>query len=63
MILWELDRTASADAVIITSAYKSGLMLAQQVEDWTMVEGLDIVVTDGTRELKRIAAPGPASQT
>jgi hypothetical protein len=59
MILEMLDRTASADAIILSSQFQSGLMLAQQTEDWTMVEGLDVVVTDGTKELKRTAAPSP----
>jgi hypothetical protein len=59
MILEMLDRTASANEIILSSQFQSGLKLAQQVEDWTMVDGLDVVVQDGTEVLKRTAAPSP----
>jgi hypothetical protein len=57
MILDRLDWTAKPGAIVISSPYLSGLRLAQQVEDWVMIEGLDIVVVDGKTELKRTIAP------
>jgi hypothetical protein len=57
MILDRLDRTAIKGAIVLSSLYQSGLRLAQQVDDWTMVDGLDVVVMDGKKELKRTAAP------
>jgi hypothetical protein len=57
MILDRLDWTAKPGAIVVSSAYPSGLRLAQQVEDWTMVDSLDVVVVDGKTELKRTIAP------